>query len=360
MLKPHLILSISLALTLSWIPHPSFAQTAQAVGVEERERGIQLYRAKNYTESAKILKDVVKKNSTDDLAWYYLGLALTQQTKESKNAAKAFEAAIKLRPNFAAAHTGLSYVLLRRNKFSEALNEAQIALKLEPGLAHAHYVVGVVRLNEGAYQEALAAANDAIRINPTLAAAYLVKSEALWGVYAGPVETLVLTKMDPVASGPPTPEQLEKSREKRSRDAAILAESAESLETYLKLNPADPSAALWREQLVTLRVLGNVGRTSGEVVKHGDEVTSKARVLAKPEPRYTEEARQAQIRGRVVLRAVFSADGKVRNIMVIRGLPFGLTEQAVIAARSIRFTPATVDGVPVSMFIQLEYHFNLY
>ena len=36
------------------------------------------------------------------------------------------------------------------------------------------------------------------------------------------------------------------------------------------------------------------------------DVTTKARVLSKPEPQYTEEARKNQITGTVVLRAVFS------------------------------------------------------
>jgi hypothetical protein len=38
-------------------------------------------------------------------------------------------------------------------------------------------------------------------------------------------------------------------------------------------------------------------------------VTSKARVLSKPEPTYTEAARKNQITGTVVLRAVFSSGG---------------------------------------------------
>lgn len=365
MLQPHLFLSIPLALTLWLMPHTSFAQTPQAVGVEERERGIQLYRAKDYTESAKILKIAVKKNGTDDQAWYYLGLALTQQPKELKNATKAFETAIRLKPTSAAAHTGLSYVLLRRNKFSEALHEAQTAIGLEPKLANAHYVVGVVRLSAGAFGDALTAANEAIRLNPKLAAAYLLKSESLWGIYVGPIENPPLAELRrknpaPAPAPSPTEEQLEERRRKRKQNELILGQSAESLETYLKLNPTDPSAALWREQLATLKVLSNAGNANGEVVSHGDEVTSKARVLAKPEPQYTEEARRAQIRGTVVLRAVFSADGTIRHILVIRGLPFGLTERAIAVARAIRFTPAMKDGRPVSMFVQLEYNFNLY
>jgi len=41
-------------------------------------------------------------------------------------------------------------------------------------------------------------------------------------------------------------------------------------------------------------------------------------------------------------------------------LPFGLTEQAIAAARQIKFVPAVKDGRPVSVFMQLEYNFNLY
>ena len=92
----------------------------------------------------------------------------------------------------------------------------------------------------------------------------------------------------------------------------------------------------------------------------GKEVSSKARVLSKPEPQYTEEARKNQITGTVVLRAVFTSGGQVTSIRAVSGLPYGLTERAIAAARQIRFTPATKDGRPVSMYIQLEYNFNLY
>jgi TonB family protein len=92
----------------------------------------------------------------------------------------------------------------------------------------------------------------------------------------------------------------------------------------------------------------------------GREVTQKARVLSKPEPQYTEEARKNQITGTVVLRAVFTSGGQVTNIRAVSGLPYGLTERAIAAARLIKFQPAMKDGRAVSMYIQLEYNFNLY
>ncbi|MEN3329965.1 MAG: hypothetical protein V7638_4772 [Acidobacteriota bacterium] len=92
----------------------------------------------------------------------------------------------------------------------------------------------------------------------------------------------------------------------------------------------------------------------------GKDVTTKARLISKPEPQYTEDARKNQITGTVVLKVVFASNGSVQNIRTVSGLPYGLTERAIAAARQIKFTPATKDGHQVSMWMQLEYNFNLY
>lgn len=105
---------------------------------------------------------------------------------------------------------------------------------------------------------------------------------------------------------------------------------------------------------------GGGGGTDYNRIFRSGEVNSRARVLSKPEPSYTESARKNQITGTVVLRAVFSSSGSVTNISTIRGLPDGLTERAITAAKQIRFVPAQKDGRPVSMWMQLEYNFNLY
>ena len=92
----------------------------------------------------------------------------------------------------------------------------------------------------------------------------------------------------------------------------------------------------------------------------GREVTQKARVLEKPEPTYTESARKFGVEGTVVLRAVFSKNGEVTNLRVVSKLPHGLTQRAIESARAIRFVPATKDGQPVSMWMELQYNFHLY
>ena len=92
----------------------------------------------------------------------------------------------------------------------------------------------------------------------------------------------------------------------------------------------------------------------------GSQVEQRARVLFKPEPTYTEDARRNQVTGTVMLRVVFASNGDVVQIRAVHTLPYGLTERAIAAARQIKFVPAVKGGHPVSVFMQLEYNFNLY
>ena len=98
---------------------------------------------------------------------------------------------------------------------------------------------------------------------------------------------------------------------------------------------------------------------AGESVFTSRDLTRKPIIVSRPEPGYSEAGRQNRIEGKVVLRAVFDARGYVNYIRVIKELPSGMTEQAVMAARNTRFIPAVKDGAYVSTYIQIEYEFNL-
>jgi TonB family protein len=89
------------------------------------------------------------------------------------------------------------------------------------------------------------------------------------------------------------------------------------------------------------------------------DVSKKAIVVSKPDPTYTIDARRNALAGKVVIRAVLAANGDVVDIRVLQGLPLGLSDSAMDAAKQIRFIPALKDGQYVSMTIELEYEFNL-
>jgi TonB family protein len=90
------------------------------------------------------------------------------------------------------------------------------------------------------------------------------------------------------------------------------------------------------------------------------EVTRRAKLLHKPEPNFTDEARAHDVRGVVRLEAVLCRTGRVTDIKVIAGLPHGLTEKAIEATRAVRFDPARLRGRRVSQRVTFEYGFNVF
>jgi protein TonB len=89
-------------------------------------------------------------------------------------------------------------------------------------------------------------------------------------------------------------------------------------------------------------------------------VTQALKILSKPRPGYTDAARQNNVQGTVILRVTFLASGQVGSISAVKGLPNGLTEQAIAAARRISFEPKKVDGVGQPVTRQIEYTFSIY
>ena len=84
------------------------------------------------------------------------------------------------------------------------------------------------------------------------------------------------------------------------------------------------------------------------------------RIIDKPDAGYTEEARRNNVKGRVLLRVLFGENGQVTRISVVNGLPFGLTERAIAAARLIKFEPAELDGKKVAYPLMVVYVFRLH
>ena len=82
-------------------------------------------------------------------------------------------------------------------------------------------------------------------------------------------------------------------------------------------------------------------------------------IVSKPNPIYTQEARELKIEGEVLLEVVFAATGQLRVVRVERGLGHGLDEAAVRAAQQIRYKPALRDGQPSDSVALLHVRFQL-
>jgi len=94
------------------------------------------------------------------------------------------------------------------------------------------------------------------------------------------------------------------------------------------------------------------------LLKFVHPVLQPPKLLNNPEPSYTREARDSGVEGNVLVRVLIGADGMVTRVVVVKGLPGGLTDQAIKAAYKLKFTPALRNGRPVSFWkpVLIEFH----
>ncbi|CAN5367190.1 hypothetical protein BH10ACI1_BH10ACI1_22780 [soil metagenome] len=107
---------------------------------------------------------------------------------------------------------------------------------------------------------------------------------------------------------------------------------------------------------------GDGDRTTPTVTKKEvvSGVTKSVTITSKPKPRYTDAARQNNVQGTVTLRVTFNANGTIGSVSPVNSLPYGLTEQAISAAKQIQFEPAMRNGQAYSVTKQVQYNFTIY
>jgi TonB family protein len=77
------------------------------------------------------------------------------------------------------------------------------------------------------------------------------------------------------------------------------------------------------------------------------------------EPQYSVEALNANLHGSCLLLVVIGADGRPRKVDVVRSLGLGLDQKAVEAVEQWTFEPATIEGNPVPVEVNVEAYFEL-
>jgi TonB family protein len=319
------------------------------------EHAIVVYRKGDFKGAVKEFRAVVKRRKDDPLPWVFLAQALTRRG-ELKDARKALDTALNLRPDYALAHASLAYLLMVSGKGRDAEAEVTKAISLDPKLTDAHYILGLLRLRQEAWLKALEEAEAVIKLDPTSPGAYSLKTQALLELYDRGNAVLSEERRGTYDYDEATIAQARAAQPRR------LKEASESLAQYLRLQPDAEDADELRDEIETLRAYAEAAASGDPLRKiySATEGITRAVITFKPEPGFTDEARNANIQGLVRLRAVLAADGTVKHILVLKRLGYGLTEKAVKAARQIKFKPATLGGRPVSQFVVLEYNFNIY
>lgn len=79
-----------------------------------------------------------------------------------------------------------------------------------------------------------------------------------------------------------------------------------------------------------------------------------------PSPHYSAAARKMKFKGTVILDVTVAEDGRATDIRVLKGVPFGLNEQAIRAVNEWTFKPASSGDWPVAVRVPIETTFRLY
>ena len=87
--------------------------------------------------------------------------------------------------------------------------------------------------------------------------------------------------------------------------------------------------------------------------------TNAVEITYKPNPVYTDEARQLRLEGEVLLEVSFADSGQLHVDRIVRGLGHGLDEAAIAAANKMRFKPALRNGQPVDSTAVVHVVFQL-
>ena len=122
--------------------------------------------------------------------------------------------------------------------------------------------------------------------------------------------------------------------------------------TWWQLEPRKPDVAV-----VPLAVPPG-GYDAAGPLRVGGDVKAPI-VINRVEPAYTAEARANHISGIVIVEAVVGKDGFVKNVLILKPLPFGLDQAAVDAVRLWQVRPGTLNGVPVDVIFNLTVNFKL-
>ncbi len=237
------------------------------------------------------------------------------------------------------------------------------------------------------FDTALVASNrrrEAARTLATLPAALAVHALALGFVMAGQLwaVTEVPDPFVPIIFVPPaappaagTPEGKGEGRRKAThaavRPQVVQPESVPSEPAH----PADPSDATDDPNAVPFG--DPEGRPDG--VPFGDpkpelvpreEPQPEQPVILSPKmvapvpvirtlPEYPEIARKAHREGVVIVQAVIDRDGSVVSAEILRDIGLGCGEAATRAIREWKYTPATLDGRPVTVYLTVTVTFKL-
>jgi len=291
--------------------------------------------------------------------YYYRGFCSSLLDKD-KDALADYDQALKLNPALLDALYSRSYLFAHADK-EKAIPDLKRIIEIDPKQSNAYGILASYYLELGKYDDAFAMGQKVNELVPEGGAGYRYEAESL--ARRGKYEDAIPLYSEALKRASKDTQSL-KGRAYAYRHVGNIAAAEADERAVAELTKSSGNYSNGRG------TGGGMGAGSGakeltNPITDTPPATESAKIeplkiLSKPVAQYTEQARKENVQGTVILRIRFKADGTIGSISVVRGLPFGLTENAEEAARKIKFQPVTRDGVPVDTTKVVEYTFVLY
>ena len=225
--------------------------------------------------------------------------------------------ALKLKKDSPEANLLLALTYRKQSKSKDSLKYAKQAIAYRQDYADAHYLLAFLYFDRNEMTTASAELGLAMSKGVKYANAY---------VLMGTLELLA-------------------GRNKNALDAYQLA---------LKVMPQnDPFLPTLRARALALENYIEFGNNRNNLSYQ------KPVLLNFPMPRYTETARRNGVQGKVRAAVLINEQGAVSSVILFSHLPDGLDDQSIVAAKQLKFEPATRDGKPVPFWQKVEVEFHL-
>lgn len=305
------------------------------------------YDAGNYQKALEDLAGLTGQESSKDNAsiWNFLGLsyrAVGKGTEAISSLAKAAELAPEnnnIRFNYAV-------VLSEGGLSSDARNEITTILKAEPENKAAIYLRGTINVSEGELKSARADADRLMELDPTALFGYALRSDIL----EREMNRRIISRFSSA-----------------KKETSYLQEAVTLLESGLAKCGDCADKAGFEYKLETRRMLLNSAEKMSKIRRRplpaGTGVQpgpndSLLKVLSRPKADSTLASRRLDVNGKVLLYVVLGALGSIEGAIIRTPLGYGLDENALKAARQIKFIPQVKNGKRISVIRIIEYTFT--
>jgi TonB family protein len=266
------------------------------------------------------------------------------------------------------AHYRKGETLRAQNNLKGALAEYREAIRLKPDYAAAHASAGFAFRDKGDLENAVVEFREVVRLSPKEPAAHDVLGLSLWkngDLDGAAAEFREAIRLDPQDAE--THYNLAKALEKKGDRDAAIAEYRETLRWKPDFAQTHSMPELPAVEKIEKASIPRAPDSATPAIKRPAEKPATTRIsqggslqaaklVKRVAPIYPPLALQTRVSGTVRLHVIIAKDGAVREVDVISGHPL-LLQSAMNAVKHWRYAPTLLNGraVEVDTTVEVEY-----